>query len=264
MSRSTRFRWLVSGVRSPFLRADITSPAAGSTMGCRLCHWHARPLCLRVAPRQRPRCRRDRGRCCASRAPRTRPSRRPAPRSAARFGRFDAFQPGDHPGRQVLRRQATACGRDVALGEEGPVSTSTPASLTQGFVVRSVQAGTPSSRPSLARTSVPEHCAASSCRAGSSRNAPSGLGSATTSRVCMPLPTMTASAAQASSRLASPRSRRRSSSGPWARDWRSTRASPAFLTRLRTPSAMRESSSLKPSKVRWRCAWGLVPCRYRS
>ena len=35
--------WLGSGVRSPFLRADTTSRPAGSTTGCRLCHWHARP-----------------------------------------------------------------------------------------------------------------------------------------------------------------------------------------------------------------------------
>ena len=69
-------------------------------------------------------------------------------------------------------------------------------------------------------------------------------GSATTSRVCMPLPTMTASAAHASSRLAidsitTPFIERTRGAGV-AMDTRQS----ARLTRLSTPSAMRESSSL--------------------
>ncbi len=50
----------------------------------------------------------------------------------------------------------------------GASSTRTPASITQGLVVRSVQAGRSPIKPSLARISVPEHCAPISCRAGSS------------------------------------------------------------------------------------------------
>ena len=49
-----------------------------------------------------------------------------------------------------------------------------------------MQAGTPSSSPSLASTSVPEHCAPSSCRDGSSCNCAISARSATTSRVCPP------------------------------------------------------------------------------
>ncbi len=68
--------------------------------------------------------------------------------------------------------------------------------------------------------------------------------SATTSRVCRPLPTMTASAAQASSRLAIDSITtpfiERTVGAAVAIDTRQ----PAFLTRFRTPSAMRESSSL--------------------
>ncbi len=47
-----------------------------------------------------------------------------------------------------------------------------------------------------------------------------------------------------------PRAPRRSSSARAPPGWRSRRASPASCTRLRMPSAISESSSLKPSKVR--------------
>ena len=69
-------------------------------------------------------------------------------------------------------------------------------------------------------------------------------GSAITSRVWVPLPTTTASASHASSRLAidsitTPFIERTRGDGG-AIDTRQ----PGFLTRLRTPSAMSESSSL--------------------
>jgi hypothetical protein len=69
-------------------------------------------------------------------------------------------------------------------------------------------------------------------------------GSLTTSRVLMPLPTTTASAAQASSRLAidsitTPFIERTVGDGV-AMETRQ----PGFLTRLSTPSAISESSSL--------------------
>ena len=69
-------------------------------------------------------------------------------------------------------------------------------------------------------------------------------GSATTSRVWMPLPTTTTSASHASSRLAidsitTPFIERTRGDGV-AMDTRQ----PGCLTRLRTPSAIRESSSL--------------------
>jgi hypothetical protein len=41
------------------------------------------------------------------------------------------------------------------LAKNGWLSTSTPAATTQGLLTRSVQAGTPSSSPSLAGTSAP-------------------------------------------------------------------------------------------------------------
>ena len=125
------------------------------------------------------------------------------------------------------------------------MSTSTPASTTQGLLTRSVQAGTSSSSPSRASTSVPEHWPATSCRDGSSRpSGPMMAGSAITSRVCVPLPTTTASASQASSRLAID-----SITTPFIERTRGEGAAidtrqPDLLTRLRTPSAMRESSSL--------------------
>jgi hypothetical protein len=75
-------------------------------------------------------------------------------------------------------------------------------------------------------------------------------GSEITLLVCMPLPTTTTSAAHASSRLAidsitTPFFERTRGVGV-AMDTRQ----PDFSTRLRMPSAIRESSSLKPSKVR--------------
>jgi hypothetical protein len=90
----------------------------------------------------------------------------------------------------------------LPAAKKGWSSTSTPASCTQGLVVRSVQAGTAPRMPSLASSSVPEHCAPISGRAGSSRSAERTAGSAAISRVRMPLPTITASAAHASAKVA--------------------------------------------------------------
>src|SRR3546814_2131775 len=52
--------------------------------------------------------------------------------------RLEAFQSGDYPACEILRRKTTARGGDVSPGKKGCVSTSTPASRTHGFVVSSV------------------------------------------------------------------------------------------------------------------------------
>jgi hypothetical protein len=146
----------------------------------------------------------------------------------------------------------------LPFATKGWFSTATPAASTHGLVVRSVHAGTPSSSPSLASTSAPEHCAPSSCRDGSSCSCAIKAASATTSRVCMPLPTITASAS-----LASRRDACASSTTPFIDRTRAeglaidTRQ-PGVLMRLRMPSAMSESSSLKPSKVRMAMCMGRI------
>ena len=86
--------------------------------------------------------------------------------------------------------------------KNGCSSTATPASCTQGRVVRSVQAGASASRPRRASTKAPEHCAPKSWRAGSNLSRAIMAASDTMSRVCAPLPTSTASAADASSSVA--------------------------------------------------------------
>lgn len=114
----------------------------------------------------------------------TRSSRSRRGRSRRRQGPFEEWRDVAHRTRDVVhgalrRLDALQAARycdarqppavaTLPLATKGWFSTSTPASSTQGFVVRSVQAGTASSSPSLASTSVPEHCAPSSCRAGSS------------------------------------------------------------------------------------------------
>ena len=71
--------------------------------------------------------------------------------------------------------------------------------MTQGFVVKSVQAGRSPISPSLASSNVPEHCAPMSCRRGSSLMRESKAASAAYSRVLTPLPMMMASASAANS-----------------------------------------------------------------
>src|SRR3990167_1816764 len=169
------------------------------------------------------------------------------------------------PSRRAITQAARYCDArhppavaTLPRATNGWFSTSTPASCTQGLVVRSVQAGRPSSRPSLASTSVPEHCAPSSCRAGSSRSCAIKAASATTSRVCMPLPTMTASAAQASPKVVCASITTRFMDVTRAAGQAMDTRQPGFLTRLRMPRAMSESSSLKPSKVRMAMCMGMA------
>ena len=131
--------------------------------------------------------------------------------------RLDALQTGDHPRGQILRREAAARGGHIAVGDKGLVQHIDAGFLDPGLRGQ-VRAG----------GHVVEQAA-----------------SATTSRVCIPLPTMTASAALASLKVAWA-----SSTTPFIDRTRAvglaidTRQS-AFLTRLRMPSAMSESSSLK-------------------
>ncbi len=115
--------------------------------------------------------------------------------------------------------------------------------------MRSVHAGTSASIPSLARMSVPEHCAPMSWRVGSKLRADMILESFTISRVLMPLPTITASAEGISARVDCP-----STVTPFIEvtdffGQQSVTRQSGFLIRLSTPSATRESSSLKPWKV---------------
>jgi len=87
---------------------------------------------------------------------------------------------GEHPSRQALRRETIARRGDVARREERLV-----ADLD-------------------ARTRAPEHCASINWRVGSRRSRDTRGLSATISLVLVPLPTMTASAAWACSRVDCP------------------------------------------------------------
>jgi len=84
--------------------------------------------------------------------------------------RVDATEAGDHPPREMGRRQAAACRRDIALREEGLIEHLDPGFLYPRFGFQVGAGRAPSSNPSLASTSVPEHCAPISCRDGSSCN----------------------------------------------------------------------------------------------
>jgi hypothetical protein len=138
----------------------------------------------------------------------------------------------------------------LPAAKNGWFSTSTPASCTHGLVVRSVHAGMAPSRPSFARTSVPEHCAAISWRAASSRSADMTCASATTSRVLTPLPTITASAVTAADSGTCACTTTPFIDVTVGCGQHSETRQPGVLMRFRTPSAISESSSLKPSNVR--------------
>ncbi|WP_445189486.1 hypothetical protein ACTXG6_20930 [Pseudonocardia sp. Cha107L01] len=140
----------------------------------------------------------------------------------------------------------------VAMGPSawnGASSTVTPQSSTNGRLVVSVHTGIDPSRPSFASTSAPEHWEPISWRVGSSGSASSRAGSATTSRVRMPLPTSTTSASAMNS------------SGRWpttSTPFMDVTAvvgvvmyalSPAPRARLISAEAMKLSSSLNPSNV---------------
>ena len=63
-----------------------------------------------------------------------------------------------HAARYCEDRQPPAVAT-LPCATKGASMTSTPASITQGLVVRSVQAGRSPIRPSFASSKVPEHCA---------------------------------------------------------------------------------------------------------
>lgn len=100
----------------------------------------------------------------------------------------------DQAATELLRGQAPRYSGDIPLGGQRLIKNRDASSSTHGFVVMSVQAGPPCSSPSLARNSVPEHWAPSSCRAGPSFIYAINSVSATTCRVRIPMPTITASA----------------------------------------------------------------------
>jgi hypothetical protein len=133
----------------------------------------------------------------------------------------------------------------LSRAKNGWFRTSTPAAATHGLVVKSVQAGMPSSSPSRASTSAPEHWAAISCRDGSRRRSSRMIiRSSVTSRVAMPLPTITASAPHASSRVDICSMTTPFIEVTFAVGVAIVTRQPSPLTRLSTPSAISESSSL--------------------
>ena len=178
------------------------------------------------------------------------------------LGLIDSCESRNDPTGKILRSKAAARSRDIVFGEEWLIEYGNSSFLDPRLVVRSVHADTPSRSPSFARMSVPEHCAPSSCRAGSSFISPMIKGSLTMSLVRTPLPTITASAELASCRgicasMNIPFMDRTRGVG----DAIETRQ-PGCLTRLRMPSATSESSSLKPSNVNMAMCiiWSPVEC----
>lgn len=98
-------------------------------------------------------------------------------------GDVAARRAGQDPGRQVVRGEASAGGCQVAHRVEGLIGNRTPASITQGLVVESVQVMTLCRRPSLASTSAPLHCAVTSWQVRSKHSSLMIAGAATISRV---------------------------------------------------------------------------------
>ncbi|MGX5187683.1 hypothetical protein ACWKT5_34225 [Streptomyces avermitilis] len=112
----------------------------------------------------------------------------------------------------------------------------------------SVQAGMPSSNPSRASTSAPEHCAPISCREGSSGSLEIRRSSATTSRAFTPLPISTTSASVTNSIGRCP-----VTSTPFIDVTTGVgvvmkASKPSFRHRLISAEAMKLSRSLNPSK----------------